>query len=354
MPIPASINDLSTTAGSNSPAGSESPSLIDDYLRTYASYIAQLRDNAQNNAFNFAAAGGSANAITATYSPAITTLTDGTILYLKAAAANTAAVTFSPNGLTAKAIVSLGHAALIGGEIAANGDVWIQYNSSIGGGSWVLIASSGGNAVSGRLINTQYIYASGTYTKTVGTTKIRVRGVGPGGAGGGTQITSAGQAAAGGGGGAGAYGEGNYDATGFTTQTVVIGSPGVGVAGANGGNGGTSSFGTLLTLPGGNGGQAGANLSVFPQVGGLGGATSTAPTGSSLGNPGDSGGVGRPYSAASSEGGAGGKSQYGAGVFAGTALGYGAGGNGRSATASSGAGTGFTGAPSFFVVEELA
>lgn len=49
MPIPASINDLSTTAGSNSPAGSESPGLIDDYLRTYASYIAQLRDGALIN-----------------------------------------------------------------------------------------------------------------------------------------------------------------------------------------------------------------------------------------------------------------------------------------------------------------
>lgn len=44
MPLPSSINDLSTTAGSNSPAGSESPSLIDDYLRAYASYIALLRD----------------------------------------------------------------------------------------------------------------------------------------------------------------------------------------------------------------------------------------------------------------------------------------------------------------------
>lgn len=50
MPIPSSINDLSPTAGSNSPAGSESPSLIDDYLRTYASYIAQLRDSAAANA----------------------------------------------------------------------------------------------------------------------------------------------------------------------------------------------------------------------------------------------------------------------------------------------------------------
>lgn len=44
MPVPASINDLSTTPGSNSPPGSESPATIDDYLRTHAAFIAQLRD----------------------------------------------------------------------------------------------------------------------------------------------------------------------------------------------------------------------------------------------------------------------------------------------------------------------
>jgi len=44
MPLPSSINDLSQTAGSNSPPGSESPTTADDYLRTYASYIAQHRD----------------------------------------------------------------------------------------------------------------------------------------------------------------------------------------------------------------------------------------------------------------------------------------------------------------------
>lgn len=44
MPLPSSINDLSQTAGSNSPSGSEAPSLIDDYLRTYAAFIAQHRD----------------------------------------------------------------------------------------------------------------------------------------------------------------------------------------------------------------------------------------------------------------------------------------------------------------------
>lgn len=44
MPVPASINDLSTTAGNNSPAGSESPTTTDDYLRTHAAFIAALRD----------------------------------------------------------------------------------------------------------------------------------------------------------------------------------------------------------------------------------------------------------------------------------------------------------------------
>lgn len=44
MPVPSSINDLSSTPGSNSPPGSESPSLIDDYLRAHAAFLAALRD----------------------------------------------------------------------------------------------------------------------------------------------------------------------------------------------------------------------------------------------------------------------------------------------------------------------
>lgn len=44
MPVPSSISDISQTAASNDPAGSESPNTTDDYLRTYASFIAQLRD----------------------------------------------------------------------------------------------------------------------------------------------------------------------------------------------------------------------------------------------------------------------------------------------------------------------
>lgn len=43
MPVPSDITALSTTAASNSPAGSESPATADDYFRAHAAFIAQLR-----------------------------------------------------------------------------------------------------------------------------------------------------------------------------------------------------------------------------------------------------------------------------------------------------------------------
>lgn len=45
MPVPSTINDLSTTAASNSPGGGENPFPdLDNYLRAHASFIAALRD----------------------------------------------------------------------------------------------------------------------------------------------------------------------------------------------------------------------------------------------------------------------------------------------------------------------
>lgn len=44
MPVPSSISDLSATPALNSPPGSESPSSIDDYLRTHAAFIKQISD----------------------------------------------------------------------------------------------------------------------------------------------------------------------------------------------------------------------------------------------------------------------------------------------------------------------
>lgn len=62
MPVPSSISDLSTTPSLNSPAGTESPSTVDDYLRTHAAFIRQVDNKATGTvkAADLAATGGSA------------------------------------------------------------------------------------------------------------------------------------------------------------------------------------------------------------------------------------------------------------------------------------------------------
>lgn len=87
--------------------------------------------NPATNADPWAVAGGAADAITATYAPAIASLMDGMLLGFRAAAANiTATPTFSPNGLTARTITKSGGLALSPGDIPGNlAEVLIRYNS---------------------------------------------------------------------------------------------------------------------------------------------------------------------------------------------------------------------------------
>lgn len=57
MPIPSAITDLSQTAASNYPSGSDSPSTLDDVQRAHASFIALLRDGkGQTNSVTVASA----------------------------------------------------------------------------------------------------------------------------------------------------------------------------------------------------------------------------------------------------------------------------------------------------------
>lgn len=79
-----------------------------------------------------AAAGGTVNAITATYSPAPTALVDKMLLWFRATGANTStAPTFSPNGLTARTIVKQGGTALVAGDIpAANAIMEVVYDAT--------------------------------------------------------------------------------------------------------------------------------------------------------------------------------------------------------------------------------
>ena len=84
------------------------------------------------------AAATGTDTITATYSPAVT-LVSGTKTILSAAGANTGAVTFAPNSLTAKAIVKYASTALVAGDIPASGYIcMLEYN----GTAWVLLNPS--------------------------------------------------------------------------------------------------------------------------------------------------------------------------------------------------------------------
>ena len=191
---------------------------------------------------------GTAGTYVVTYTPAVKVLADGMILSFKAKNANTGVSTFNPNGLGAKPLVGGAHAALQGGEIVASADILVQYNASVGSGSWVILNSPGGAAqivagtqskhsmqlgqATGRLIGLQTFTNNGTYTPTPGTKTAIARLIGGGGAGGGAAATSSSQISVGGGGGSGSYIEVGIDSP--SAMTVVIGSGGVGAVGGTG------------------------------------------------------------------------------------------------------------------------
>ncbi|EMZ5844508.1 hypothetical protein ABEH45_004333, partial [Yersinia enterocolitica] len=108
---------------------------------------------------------------------------------------------------------------------------------------------------SGRLLNTQTFTSTGTYTPTAGTGYIIVEAVGGGGASGAISATSASQNAITSVGSPGAYAKVLYTSV-PSTASVVIGSGGVGILGA-GPTGGGTTFGSILTCPGGPGSVVG-------------------------------------------------------------------------------------------------
>ena len=114
--------------------------------RTNLSVFSQAES--QTSSYLIATATGTFDAITASFTPAITTLTNGQILYVRAIGANTVTnPTFTPNSGTVavKTIKKLNNLALAIGDISGSGHVLIlQYNSTID--AWFLLtaASLGG------------------------------------------------------------------------------------------------------------------------------------------------------------------------------------------------------------------
>jgi len=115
----------------------------------------------QNGSQQYALDTGTANTYLADYVPAVTAPVDGMILKFKAKTANTGASIFSPNGIAGLQILGQGGAALQGGEIAVNSDIWLQYNSSVGGGCWVIVASAIGPTQVGAAIRTAHAVQMG-------------------------------------------------------------------------------------------------------------------------------------------------------------------------------------------------
>lgn len=84
-----------------------------------------------------AVAGGTADAITADFTPNVA-LTNGTTVIVRAGAANTTATpTFAPDGLVAKTIVKGNNLALVSGDIAGAGH-WLEMNFDMVLDKWVL------------------------------------------------------------------------------------------------------------------------------------------------------------------------------------------------------------------------
>jgi len=332
---------------------------------------------------------GEANTYKAAYNPAVSELLNGMVLRFRATHGNTNASTFAPDGLPPAPITGSGHSPLQGHEIAADADVWLQWNDSINSGVWVLIACAGGSFPTAKARKTNHavtlgqlqddlrgcrrVTTSGTFTVPDNVTTLYISAcAGGGGGGGGAGNTTIGAAGScGGGGGAGE----------FVTDEPIAVTPGqviqitIGAEGSGGGagtqsglsatpgsDGGDTVIGELLTLAGGKGGEQGINPGTGVSAGGLGGdgfpKGGSGSDGSTAVN--NAGWPGASGAGASSPFGGGGPAQrsgiYTADspVFEGiAAAGFGAGGGGGAATYTGigPGGTGGDGSPGFVTIK---
>jgi len=100
--------------------------------------------NGQPRLDRFAPTATSATAYTATFSPTLTALTNGTRVLVRWHATNTSTATFAPDGLTAKAISKAGDTALSSGDVVLNQISELVYDSTLD--HW-LLTGAGSSAV---------------------------------------------------------------------------------------------------------------------------------------------------------------------------------------------------------------
>ncbi len=208
------------------------------------------------------------------------------------------------------------------------------------------------------LLGIQQFTNNGTYTPTPGTASIVIEVIGGGGGGGGCAAPSASQGSAGGGGSSGSYARARLS-NGFAGTAITVGAGGAATSSAvpRGNAGDASSFGTLVSAPGGRGGYTGIAFVPNAVVGGS--EPAAAATGGNLLNTaGNPGGPGLVLSTTTVIGGNGGSSPFGGAGSAGgnqpggAGAAPGAGGGGASSIASSGARLGGAGGNGLVTIYE--
>ncbi|QDL53147.1 tail fiber protein [Rhodoferax aquaticus] len=143
-------------------AGGIAPAAFD---KSNPATYTQVAQAIQSGKLFSAAAAGTADAITAVFTPDITVLRDGMALYVRGALANaTTAPTFTPKAGTvaAKAIVKGAGAALAAGDIAGAGH-WIELQYDLTLDKWVLLnPATGISAGSGQQAGEVCFFARNT------------------------------------------------------------------------------------------------------------------------------------------------------------------------------------------------
>jgi hypothetical protein len=113
MAVPTNISELSTTAGSNPPSGSDSPTVTDDHFRAAYSFIAELRDDKADSADAVLLTGNQTIAGTKTFSSAIVSNLTGNVTgNVTGTAANVTGTVAIANGGTGQTTASAAFGAL--------------------------------------------------------------------------------------------------------------------------------------------------------------------------------------------------------------------------------------------------
>lgn len=318
----------------------------------------------QQSAYTVATAGGTADAITANFTPAIAALTDGMELEVRCPSTNASTTpTLQANATAAKTIVKGNNLALAAGDIPLRAK--FKYDATLD--KWVLINPAGGVTTRG----VQTFTSNGNFTVPAGVSTIYVSGCAAGGGGGAGGSSAGSTNLVGGGGGAGGSAGQSiirqaYSVTPGQVIPITIGGGGTAGAaaasgnntGGTGGAGGNTVVGSLVTLTAASvsGGGGGCALNAGVGSGGAGGVPGATgyPRGS-YGSDGNYTGNGGPGASSPFGGGGGGaRAASSAGYSAFAASGYGAGGGGGGACyggAAGPGGNGGAGAPGIVIIE---